>query len=76
MDERVLADRLLRLKEIIGDPKADPPIRPIIPVSKSTWWSGVRSGRFPQPVRLPPRVTCWTARSIQKLVASVATECA
>ncbi len=36
----------LRLPQIIGNPKADPPIPPIIPVSKSTWWAGVKSGRF------------------------------
>jgi hypothetical protein len=27
---------LARLEQIIGDPKADPPISPVIPVSKST----------------------------------------
>ena len=29
--------RLLRLKQILGDPKADPPVEPIIPISKSSW---------------------------------------
>ena len=38
---------LARLEQIIGDPTADPPIPPLIPISKSTWWAGVRSGRFP-----------------------------
>ena len=50
--------RLLRLKQIIGDPNADPPIPPIVPVSKSTWWEGVRTGRFPKPVKtLGERIT-------------------
>ena len=40
----------VRLKQIIGDPTAKPPILPIIPVGKSTWWAGVASGRFPAPV--------------------------
>ena len=30
-----------------------------IPVSKSTWWAGVKSGRFPRPVKLGPRITAW-----------------
>jgi hypothetical protein len=36
----------VRLRQIIGDPKADPPIPPLIPVGKSTWWEGVKSGRY------------------------------
>lgn len=36
----------VRLPHIIGDAKAQPPIPAIIPVSKSTWWAGVKSGRF------------------------------
>ena len=41
----------------IGDQEADPPIKPRIPVGKSTWWAGVKSGRFPQPVKVSPRIT-------------------
>ena len=59
---------LLRLPQIVGNPKADPPIPAIIPVSKSTWWAGVRSGRYPQPTRaLGKRITAWRAADIYKL---------
>lgn len=58
----------LRLRQIIGDPKADPPLPPLIPVGKSTWWDGVRTGRFPQPVKLTPRTTAWTVESIRALI--------
>lgn len=58
----------LRLPQIIGDPKAEPPIPAIIPVGKSTWWNGVRSGRFPKPVKLGPRITAWDVSSIRALV--------
>ena len=58
----------LRLPQIIGNPKADPPIPPIIPVSKSTWWQGVAEGRYPQPVRsLGRRITAWRAEDILAL---------
>jgi hypothetical protein len=61
----------LRLWHIIGDPKANPPIPPVIPVSKSTWWAGCNSGRFPQPVRtLGRRITAWRAEDIHKLIRS------
>ncbi|MDB4826940.1 AlpA family phage regulatory protein, partial [Gammaproteobacteria bacterium] len=59
---------LLRLTQIIGNPKADPPIPPLIPVSKSTWWAGVASGRFPQSLKLSPGVTVWRAEEIRALI--------
>ena len=39
-----------------------------IPVSRSTWWAGVKSGRFPRPVKLGPRITVWRAEDIRKLI--------
>lgn len=39
-----------------------------IPVSKSTWWAGVKSGRFPKPVKLGPRITAWRAEDICALL--------
>ncbi len=59
----------LRLHQIIGNPKAKPPIPAIIPVSKSTWWDGVKSGRYPQPVRsLGKRITAWRVEDIRALI--------
>lgn len=59
----------LRVQQIIGDPKADPPIPAIIPVCRSTWWAGVRSGRFPAPTRgLGGRITVWRVEDIRSLI--------
>jgi len=58
----------LRLPQIIGNPKAQPPIPAVIPVCKSTWWAGVKSGRYPQPVKLSARVTAWRATDIRELI--------
>lgn len=41
-----------------------------IPVSKSTWWEGVKAGRYPQPVKLGPRITVWRAEDIRALIAN------
>ncbi|MBV6634539.1 MAG: AlpA family phage regulatory protein [Mameliella sp.] len=38
-----------------------------IPVSKSTWWQGVKDGRFPQPRKLGPRTTVWRVEDIRAL---------
>lgn len=62
----------LRLSQIIGDPKADPPIPAVIPVSRSTWWAGVKAGRFPKAVKLGPRTTAWPIEAILALIASKA----
>ena len=58
----------LRLNQIIGNRKADPPIPPIIPVSRSTWWAGVQSGRFPKPVKLGDRITVWRVEDIRRYI--------
>jgi prophage regulatory protein len=39
-----------------------------IPVGKSTWWAGVKSGRFPRPVKLGPRITAWRVEDIRALI--------
>ncbi|MDA8255370.1 MAG: transcriptional regulator [Betaproteobacteria bacterium] len=63
----------LRLPQIIGNRKASPPIPALIPVSKSTWWAGVRSGRYPQPVRtLGERITAWRVEDIRNLIQCAA----
>ncbi len=45
-----------------------------IPVSKSTWWAGVKTGRFPKPVKLGPRITAWRVEDIRRLIATGAAE--
>lgn len=57
---------LVRLRQLLGDPRAGTP--PIIPVKKSAWWAGVRSGRFPKPVKLG-RLTAWRTADIRELIA-------
>jgi prophage regulatory protein len=64
----------LRLPQIIGNPKAEPPIPALIPVSKSTWWKGVQNGRFPKSVKLGPRITAWRAEDIYALISQIATQ--
>lgn len=58
----------VRLQSIIGDPKSNPPVPAIIPVSKSTWWAGVKAGRFPAPIKLGPRITVWRVEDIRALI--------
>ncbi|MDF1680267.1 AlpA family phage regulatory protein [Ponticaulis sp.] len=54
----------VRIKQIIA------PWGPI-PVSKSTWWQGVKDGRFPKGHKLGPGVTVWRAEEIRALYEPV-----
>lgn len=42
----------------------------VIPVGKSTWWAGVKSGRFPRGIKLGPRITAWRVEEIRALIDS------
>lgn len=55
--------RLLRLPQVLER----------FPVSKSSWWQGVKEGRYPQPVKLGPRTTGWRESDIQELIDSLET---
>jgi len=63
-----------RLPQIIGNTEAEPPIQALIPVSKSTWWQGVKDGRFPKPVKLSARTTAWRVEDIHDLIQQLANE--
>ena len=53
-----------------------PAVLAVIPVSKSTWWAGVKSGRYPKPVKLGERITAWRVEDIHTLIekTSIPTE--
>lgn len=58
----------VRLKQILGDRKTDPPTPPIIPVSRATWYQGIKDGRFPKPIKLGERISVWRVEDIRALV--------
>lgn len=53
-----LGDRLLRLPEVLRR----------YPVSRSTWYDGVRRGKYPKPVRMSDRTVGWREKAIQALM--------
>jgi prophage regulatory protein len=53
---------LLRLKQVLE----------LVPVCASSWWAGVKSGRFPRPVKLGRRTTCWRASDVLALIERAA----
>lgn len=60
MDAQILPETgFVRLPEVLK----------VFPVSKSTWWAGVKDGRYPQPVKLGPKMTAWRVQDVRKLIA-------
>ncbi|RIK91974.1 MAG: transcriptional regulator [Proteobacteria bacterium] len=48
-----------------------PTILAHVPVSRSLWWEGVRTGRFPKPVKLAPRVTAWRVEDVRSVILTL-----
>lgn len=48
-----------------------PQILAVFPVSRSSWWAGVKAGRYPASVKLSANCTAWRCEDIHALLASV-----
>jgi prophage regulatory protein len=51
-------ERLLRLPAVLDR----------VPVSRSTWYAGIASGKFPAPVKLGERVAAWRESEVNALI--------
>lgn len=58
----------VRLAQILGNPKADPPVPPIVPISKSSWYAGIKSGIYPAPILISPRTAVYRVEAIRLLI--------
>ena len=58
----------LRASQILGNKKKGIPA--LIPVSRSSWYAGVRDGKYPKPKKLGPRTSVWRASDILAIVDS------
>jgi len=58
----------LRIWQITGDKKRG--INPLLPIGRSTFLAKVKTGEYPQPVKLGERTTAWRRADILSLLAS------
>ena len=60
-------------KPLTATPRLErlPEVLKRFPVGRSTWWAGVKSGKFPAPVKLSARCTAWRSEDIDLLIAEV-----
>lgn len=49
-----------------------PQILAVIPVGRSTWWAGVKAGKYPQHIKLGANTTVWKAEDIHALIKKLA----
>lgn len=48
-----------------------PQVLAIVPISKSAWWEGCRTGRYPKPIKLGSRTTVWRVEDITDFVQNL-----
>lgn len=60
----------IRLLQIIGDRKRGIP--GVLPISRTSFLNGVKSGKYPKPVKLSERTVGWRAEDIRALLDSFA----
>lgn len=62
----VPAEGFVRVTQIVGDKKKGV-WPPIVPVSKSAWWAGCASGKYPAPLKLSGGITVWRVEDIRAM---------
>ena len=62
-DSSLHSQRLLRINQVLA----------IVPISRSSWWEGCRTGRYPKPIKLGPRTTVWRAEDIAAFIERLGT---
>lgn len=59
----------LRIWHIVGNPKTNTPA--LLPIGRTSFLNGVKSGKYPQPVKLGERTTAWRVEDIKALIATM-----
>ena len=45
-----------------------PQVLHVLGIGKTTFWEGIKTGRFPAPVKLGPRTAAWRVKDICDLI--------
>jgi len=64
MDSNISTKGFLRLPEVLK----------LIPVSRSAWWAGCKSGKYPRPVKIGARTSAWRMADIAALLEELGKE--
>ena len=64
MSQTINEDALLRISQVLE----------LIPISRSAWWQGCKSGKYPKPIKIGPKTTVWKASDIAKTLRELTGE--
>ncbi|TSK04366.1 MAG: AlpA family phage regulatory protein [Geobacter sp.] len=59
-----MQEKLLRLPQVLE----------IVPVCKSSWWAGIKAGKYPRGKKLGAKTTVWLESEITALIATLTTD--
>lgn len=57
-------ERMLRIRQVLE----------MYPVSRATWWNGIRDGIYPAGIKLSTRTTAWKESDILALIDRMAAD--
>jgi len=49
-----------------------PQVLHVLGIGKTTFWEGIKTGRFPAPIKLGPRTAVWKVEDIRSLITRIA----
>ena len=49
-----------------------PQVLHVLGIGKTTFWEGIKTGRFPAPLKLGPRTSVWKVEDIRNLISRIA----
>ncbi len=56
----IYGDKLIKIQQVLA----------IYPVSRATWWRGIKAGKYPAGIKLTVRTTVWSQQAIDRLIES------
>ena len=51
-----------------------PQVLHVLGIGKTTFWNGIKTGRYPAPVKLGPRTSAWRVQDIRVLIAQLSSQ--
>ena len=48
-----------------------PQVLHVLGIGKTTFWEGIKTGRFPAPIKLGPRTAVWRVEDIRSLISNI-----
>lgn len=60
----IAGEALIRLPQVLA----------LIPVSRSSWYAGIKKNKYPQGIRISSRTTAWRVRDIAALLVKLSSK--